>query len=351
MVDINLFDDEEEKEGKREKDWDSVAPKQEGKRGESFKDELNLDDDLGGPASLGDQALLGDEEVVPELEETGAPGADGNYSFGTDSKKKKTPVYTYIVLVLAIVLLMAVIYFGVFSKKGITFKPIKQVKKPSLTYQSPNLKQLDSKDNQKTGVPVAGFTAGSMDVAKSICDDLTKQGQFGAVLLDGDRFYVEYVSILPGISPQIGKRMMVLLGIKEYKASPEERHVLDGKNTYWGVISGLCQKKPPTMTKTAAALWKSPDLFIDQVKTIAKQNNLPVIDVKKQSRTGTSNGREERFRMRVQCSRTQMISWLDQLKKIQPPYTVNTLFLVSTDYFDQKTNNVKLVLDVSINIG
>jgi hypothetical protein len=360
MVDINLFDDEEEKDSKRDKDWDSSAPKQDSKRGDSFKDDLNLDD-LGSPASLGDQTLLDDEDVVPELEDMGSTKGDAGDSVRSDSKKKKTPALTYILLVLMLGLLAVLLYFRVFAKKGGGFQPGKQAKKPSITYQSPDLKQPGSKsgktlpvsasrDSSRIGGFISGSAAGTMDVAKMIYSDLAKQDQFGAVLLDGDRFYVEYISNVPGSSSQIGKRIVSLLGIKDHKASPEERHLMEGKNTYWGVISGLCAKKTSISSKTESS-WKSSDLFIDQVKTLARQNSLPLMDVKKLSRAGATIGGEERFRMRIQCSRTQMMTWLDQLKKIQPSYAIQTLFLVSTDYFDPRMDNVKLVLDISINIG
>ncbi|HEX9933758.1 MAG TPA: hypothetical protein VGB38_01075, partial [bacterium] len=253
MVDINLFDEDEAQSGKRGKEWDSPPSKQENQKSEPFKDELSLDDDLGGTSSLGADTLLGDEEVVPELEGPGEVEPESGYKKGGEKKKKKTPAYQYVILIGLVIALVAYLYFNVFSKGGNQFTSFKRTKTPSISYQTPTQQQPGSLagkeptgigrtgaglDSGKVQPYIYGQTVNLIDVARTIYTDLSGQEQFGAVLLDGDRFYVEYVSVLPGVSPQVGKRLQTLLGVRDTRASPEDRHILDGKNTYWGVVSG-----------------------------------------------------------------------------------------------------------------
>jgi len=367
MVDINLFDEEEEKGGKQEKDWDSTLGNSESRKSDSFKDELNLDDDLGGPSALGDEALLG-EDVVPELEESEAKGKGEDYGYG-NIKKKKTPVYQYIVLVVLLLAAAAVFYFRVFSKMGGKAKSIKAIPKTALSDQPPSQKQPETlpgttrtgagrlgtkgmpADSSKFLPGVGGGSSDLIDVARAVFIELSKQEQFGAVLLDGNRFAVEYVSTTPGLSQQLGKRIQQLLGGSDFKTSPEERHRMGGKVTYWGVISGTLVKKPSTGIPSTTMKFSSSDQFVDQMKSLARQKRLTCVVDKKQLITGISDNRQAGFRVRVEGDQVQTLAWLDQLKKLQPICNVKTLFLVPMDYFDNQANKVKLVLDLSVSIG
>ncbi len=367
MVDINLFDEEEEKSGKKEKDWDSTLGNSEGHKSDSLKDELNLDDDLGGPSALGDAALLG-EDVVPELEEPEAKGQEEDYGYG-NIKKKKTPAYQYILLVVLLVAAAAVLYFSIFSKGGGKAKSVKTVPQKTLANQSPSQKQTEmspgttrrgsvrsgtvkmSADSNKFLLSAGGASSSLIDVARSVFNELSKQKQFGALLLDGDRFAVEYVSTTPGLSQQLGKRIQQLLGFSDFKTSPEERHRMDGKVTYWGVISGILMKKPMTGMLPSSTKFSSPDQFVDQMKNLARQNRLTCTVDKKQLITGISDNRQTGFRLRVEGDHIQTLAWLDQLKKFQPTCNIRTLFLVPMDYFDNQANKVKLVLDLSVSFG
>ena len=350
MVDINLFDDDEEKGGQREKEWDSTLGKKEDLKADAFKDELSLDDDLGEHPSLGDETLLGEEEVVPELKEP--EGKEEDYGYG-DVKKKKTPAYHYVILVLAVFVLFACVYFFILPKINSVnrIKSVDSLKKPSLTYQSPVNKQpVGISDSVKSLRSKSGTSICLIDAAKSVFDDLIKQEQFGAVLLDGERFAVEYVSTIPRVSQQMGKRIQMILGATDFKASPEERHTLDGKVTYWGVISGTIRKKFDLIQNTPIK-FATYEQFVEQMKGTARQNNLSSVDVKKQPSTGFGDSRLTGFRIRVEGRRMEAMTWLEQLKKYQPNCNVKILFLVPLEYYDQKASRIKLVLDLSVSLG
>lgn len=354
MVDINLFDEEDDKAGKKEKDWDSTLGKAEGPKSDSFKDELSLDDDLGS-SSLGDEGLLGEEEVVPELEEAESPDNEDKHKSG-GSKKKKTPASYYLILAVAVIAAAVYTYMTVKSKGGKIPKTTSSIK-TSIAYQSPSTMPSATRpgmgrtgtDSAKIGFAGSGVSSGLIDLAKTVFGDLSKQEQFGAVLMDGDRFAVEYVSSNPAVSKEMGKRIQGLMGSTNYIYSPELRHQIDGKTTYMGVISGVIEKKGTSGTKPSVAQFTNSNQFEDQVKGFAKQNNLSGVDVRKLY--GTQATGQIEYRLRVEGSHTQAMGWLEQMKKIQPPSKIKTLLIVPMDYSDRKANNIKVVLDLSVSVG
>jgi hypothetical protein len=356
MVDINLFDDEEEKSGKRENDWDSTPDKPEGKKPESLKDDLNLDDDFGNTASLGDETLLGEEEVVPELDDSESKGTGGDYGSRSSKKKKTQPVY-FVILALFFVIAVVYVYFMTQSRKGGGRKTLSSKQTASLT--KPGSVSTARKGAGRTGASADSIRSvaatgakltGPIELAKTVFDDLSRQSQFGAILLDGERFAVEYVTDSPGGSQEMGKRIQKIIGISEFKSSPEEKHTLNGRTTYWGVISGTIAVKPVPGFQTTSAKFATADQFAEQVKGLAKQNKLAFVDVKNRF-SGPSETRNAGFRLRGEGGKSQVLAWLEQISKFQPNCSVRTLFLVPMDYFDQKANNIKLVLDVSITLG
>jgi len=369
MVDINLFDDDAEEAGKKEKEWDSPPGKKEGPGSEALKDELSLDDELGSPGALGDDKLFGDEESIPDLEESESQG--GNEEFGyRDSKKKKTPIVYYIILLGVVIAAVVYVYFFVLHRG-----PRSRTVSPTATVKQPVLGRDGSTPGQPAALPGTGSPAGGrtdtrastadslrrltavgtetslIDVTKIVLDDLSRAEQFGAVLLDGNWFAVEYVSSVSGVVQQMGGRIQSLLDASAFKASPEERHRIGSKVTYWGVISGTIGKRFALRPEPTSVRFTSAEQFTEQLRTLARQNRMNVVDIRKQYLPGAESARQVAFRLKAEGGRPDAVAWLDQIKKLQANCRIRTLFLVPVEYFDQKAGRVKVVLDVTAAIG
>jgi len=365
MVDINLFKEEEEE--KRER-----APTS--KKGREFEDDLGedleLEKELSG-SSLSDEELLSDE-ALPDFEEP-EEKEEEDYEFG-EAKEKKSSLFVWILLVIVVV--SAALYLFVLQPKQI--KP-KQMTTP-FPHEPPVDEKLAQEQKQRTGEAVEkigtitapqdsspssrvaammdkepfkilGSIETSVEASKIVLQDLTSRGQFGAVLISGNRFIVEYVSETPNVARPMGYKIQTLLGASSHKVSPEDRHRTSGRIYYYGVVSGDLPQKPSKGTVTPARQFATVDSFIEGVKSLTKQNRLITQEVQKLSESSGKGVRQVSVRMKIEGGKAQAVAFLDSLIGFQGNCSIAKLLLVPLDYSDFEASQVKLVLDFYVTLG
>jgi len=364
MVDINLFKDDED-----EKDWKPTPGEGEELEGNRQED-LEFEEDVWETPALGDEDILGDEETIPDFEEPGEIEEEEDYEFG-DVKKKKTSVWLWFLM--GIVLVCASLYLFVLQPRQIGIKRLTTyvTKKPSEAgkrveeIQERGLDRdaalVDSSGVDRSGQVAAmvdsdysramGSVSTAVEASRAVFEDLTRHGQFGAVLLTGDRFFVEYVSETPGVAKAMGHRIQTLLGASGFKVSPEERHRTAGRIHYWGVVSGELPQKARGAARTPVQRFATAESFIEGIKGFVLQHRLTVRGLQKLSESSEEGTRQTCIRVKVEGSKTHALDFLESLKGFQGNYGLAKLLLVPSNYSDFKANQVKLVLDFLVSVG
>jgi len=352
MVDINLFKEDDE-----EKDREATPGEGE-KLGGHREEELGAGEDIWETSPLDDEDLFDEEEAVPDFEEPDEGEQEEDYEFGDIKKKKTSPLLW---LLLGVVLIAAALYLFVLQPRQIGIKRLttRVTQKPSEEIQERGVDQGpalgDSSDVVRPGQvatmvvtdpsKVMGSVANAVDAARGVFNDLTQHNQFGAVLLTGDRFFVEYVSETPGVAKAMGHRIQTLLGVSGFQVSPEERHRTAGRIHYWGVVSGELSKRSSGMARSSAQRFATTDSFIGGIKGLVSQHQLTNRGVQKLSEVSEKGTRQISIRVRIEGDRTRALNFLESLKGFQGNYGLAKLLLVPSSYSDFRANQVKLVLD------
>jgi hypothetical protein len=343
MVDINLF-----KEGEEEKEWDPIPQKEESPS--DGLDDFKFEDDNKSPA-LDDKSLL--DEGFESAEEPQEKSSEEAYDFGPDEQKKKTSIWTWVIL--GVVVIGAVSYLYLFQPKTpeIPKTVIPANLRPVAHRDSTTIKPDSSRINSPMGAeaartvsaPVAGGnrTAVFAVLTKTVIENLGQQGQFGTVLLNDDRFSVEYVSDTPGVSDAMAYRIKTLMGASEVTASPEERHKTAGAFHYWGVVSGAVPKTVPGAVAGQPKHYPSTELFIEALKAMIKENGLA-------ERGVTRSGPVDKpiVQIRAEGSRNGILQLLDALKRSPSNYLLDKLVGVPVDIADFEAVKMKLVLEFTV---
>ncbi len=368
MVDINLFDEEGKEKGKEQK----PAPE----KGDEF--DLNKDSELGGDFSetspLDDEEFLSDEEALSDFEKPEEEQEE--YEFGEDKRKKTSPVLW---LILGIVVVSAFVYLFIIQPRQMKTTKIATpiVRRPP----AGQLAQVPQKQGTaqpgvnaagaKEGKPSAGgaisnrittranrsssWVGGSIttfvEATKVVLEDLSSHNQFGSVLLDGNSFFVEYVSETPGAAKAMGYRIQTLLGASGYKVSPEERHRTEKRIHYWGVVSGKLPMRNLGAVQTTTKRFATVNSFIREIKGRVQQNGLKILGTQKLSRSSVNGVWMTPVRVKIQGSKMQTLTFLESLKRFQGNYGIAKLLVAPSDYSDFGANNVKCVLDFLVSVG
>ena len=350
MVDINLFKNGGG-EGEEEKEWDSKSP--EGNDFEDdLKDGLGFDEDLSTPESFDDSKLL-DEEPLPDFDEPDEENPrDGDYEFG-DVKEKKSSLWIWILMGIIVVTVMLYVFYIQPKQIAKSTKVVRAIKPPTIPPKTTADKGVASV-KQGEAKPVAGTPVGEspvgestdfpattyVDASKVIFEDLSAKAQFGAILLNGDQFLVEYVSETPGVADQMGQKIKTLLGIGTYKVSPEDRHRTAGKIYYWGIVSGqLAKAKEAKPVPPGSKKFASAGVFVQSIKDLAGKYNLETI---------VTTPVDSKVTIKIEGANSNVLQFLQSLKNMSGNYKLEKLFMSSLDYSDFSGNRLKLILDCQI---
>jgi hypothetical protein len=351
MVDINLIKDDEEKE------WEPDSPGADEFIGEATKDEMKLDPDekvpsfddvnLGGNAN---ESLLDDEE-----------SEDEQYGIKGNGKMKKSPMWLW--LLLGLVLVAVALYLFVLeprfskSRKAAAAGPRKRA--DSTQVAGGNKAGVPPQDSGRTALtqpgsgrptalPESGSISYFIESSKSIFEQLTRSGQFGAVLITASRFFVEYVSQTPNAGSQIGNQVQALLGASKFTASPEEKHRTAGKMFYWGVVSGDLPKSYQRDNSIVAKQFSSLDGFVEGLRTFVRQYPLNIRSVQKLPSGSDRGQKQTNVRIIIDGSKTNGLLFLKTLQGFQGNFALDKLLIAPATYSDFTADKMKIVLDFMV---
>ena len=317
MVDINLFE-EEVTPGKKDKPSEPSSRREDKRSGDGLKDDdFNFDDDLSEPSL--DQFQ---PEMEPVFEDDKTGSRRGKDPSGGSKTKKTSPTFL-IIVVLAAMAVVAVIQFMIPSpqmeKRGKAVS-VHRPGAPGVQTIADSAKVAGQRILQKAdlgggpsaaglGSVTSGQTVHFVEAAKTVVDYLGKNNQFVALLLKGDRFYVEYGSETRGAADAVGQKIQALLKAEGFKASPEDRHrIVDGVR-FCGVISGTLPRQVPAGlgATPAATVWNA-DSFVDKLNSLMKEKGLRSGKVQKFQEFPMAGVRQTPIRLRVEGARKEAMS-------------------------------------------
>jgi hypothetical protein len=248
MVDINLFEDDEEQLGKKEKSGDTQGKKEGGLSGDSLKeDDFSFDED----------------PVESSLDPFDEPGIRPEFNGDTASRPKsakgggKPQKVSPVLIGLGVLVAAGAIYMQFFMSRPKTTTVPRRL---PLTKTVPVKRDSTRLTPGRTSVspvsaPVGSIGAASsqtakyVDVTKAVLDKLGRERQFVVLLLKGDQFFIEYASPARGTSGNIGKQIQNMIGAEGFTASREEQKKVREETMYFGVISGKLPAIPPPPLK------------------------------------------------------------------------------------------------------
>jgi len=330
MVDINLFEDDDEQLGKKEKTGDPSGKKESGLSGDSLKeDDFNFDEDPAG-ASLDP---FDESEIKPEFR---TEDADRQISSrGTGKAKKVSPV----IIVLGVVVLAVVVYMQFFMS---TPKSVPQPKQPRPIIPA-------KIDTAKVGIIAIGEASSQtvkyIEITKSILENLGRDGNFGVLLLKDDRFFVEYAAVKRGLSETIGKKVQNMIGADGFTVSREEKHTVRETVWYFGVISGKLPSMKPAVPKAQQI---TANQFIEQLKNLGNQKGLSNSKIQKFSAYSRNMKLQTPVTFRAEGNRQNAVAFLESCKILQGNYELLTLLVAPLEIADRQANNVKLIVDFAV---
>jgi hypothetical protein len=328
---------------------------------ESLDDALGFNEDISQNQESGGDSLMDDD--IPDLEEDEVSNDDGDYDFGSSKGKRISPVF------LLIIGLLAAFVFIMFLKPNLIPLSIFQSRKPAATSaktgvkSSKNRVQPGTKGAQKSGVqPGAASDTGAVksspvqsgisnnsvtmvDMSIKILADLSTQGQFGAVILEKDRFTAEYAAGTPGSSDAFGKRLQKLTGVAAVSTSPEDRLTANSKTVYLGVISGRFNQKNMPINGKA---FLNEDEFQKIIKSKIQEQGLYLDSFKKRSSLSVSSQQQLNYEIVTEGEKEKTTAFLNQLKALSGGWQLQKLRIAPSDLDDYTAKKVKTVLDITI---
>jgi hypothetical protein len=343
MVDINLFEDEEEQLGKKEKSGDTPGKKEGGLSGDSLKeDDFSFDED---PVESSLDPF--DEPGIrPEFndENAGRPKS----SKGGGKPQKVSPVLIGLgVLVVAVAVYMQ--FFMSTPKNKTVLKTLPLTRTVPVKRDSTG---LPTGGTAVSPVSTAGSVGGAsnqtvkyVDVAKAILDKLGREKQFVVLLLKNDQFFIEYASRSRGASGTIGKQIQSIIGAEDFTASREEQKKVREEAMYFGVISG---KLPAVLPPANKAQKVTPEQFIEQLKTQMSQKGLNNTKIQKFSEYSRDSKLQTPVSLRAEGARNNVVAFLEALKSMPGNYELRTLIVVPQDIEDLQANQLKMVVDFAV---
>ncbi|MBN2104356.1 hypothetical protein JW835_09990 [bacterium] len=330
---------------------------------ESLDDALGFDEDLPGD-DLDDESLMGED--LSDLDEGEAGFDDDDYVLGGGQRRKVSPLLWLFMLIVVVAAAIYIFRPELFSLPGSLTK--KSVTKTSGKATQPRGERAGSQSRPtqagQPGVAVtdsaaaSGAQPGSISSAPvSLCllastkifNDLTAQGQFAMLMVDKDRFTVEYASNSKGVSETFGQRLKNLAGADSYIASPEDMHTINGQPVYFGVISGkIPSEKPGRATGSSFA---TESAFINAIKTKIQQQGLKEIGQKKRSSQPLGMQQQVNYEWILEGDRTKVLSFLQSLNTLQGNWEPVKIRISPAVLNDFKAQKAKLVLDLMATIG
>jgi hypothetical protein len=344
MVDINLFEDEEEQLGKKEKSGDTQGKKEGGLSGDSLKeDDFNFDED----------------PVESSLDPFDEPGIRPEFNEDTASRPKsakgggKSKKVSPVLIGLGILVVAGAVYMQFFMSRP---KPTAVPTRLPLTNPVAGNRDSTRLTPGGTAVSPVSTPAGSIgaassqtakyvDVTKTILDKLGREGQFVVLLLKGDQFFIEYASPSRGTSGIIGKQIQNMIGAEGFTASREEQKKVREKTVYFGVISGKLPAIPPPVMKAQKV---TAEQFIENLKTQMNLKGLNNTKVQKFSEYSRESKLQTPVNLRAEGTRNNVVAFLEALKLAQGNYELLTLIVVPQDISDLQANQLRLVLEFAV---
>lgn len=396
MVDINLFNDDEDDEKKDDNLESQDNPKeQNGNLEEEFGfgegDELsgNLDDELGEDLdddiekdledgldeepSLDDDDLLGEEEV-PILDDAEETAGDKDYSFG---EMKKKGVSLFLLIILGIVAISAAGYHFVIEPKinslkklqnEISTNKVADVSKIIKQKQEDLAAQIDTseaadvekvtKDSAirvSSGIKTSEYIDKTklpaiITVSEKIISGMADNDQLGTVIIDmdGKSFRVGYASEKSNISTAVANRIKNLLNIKECKVSPEEKYKTNGNVRYWGVVSGKFPEDLKFEGLGENKSFVSGESLIKWLKGQVKDYKLTFEQSEIFPARKVSGKTNIPVRIKIRGDRKLVIDYLAVLYRFSGKYTIDKLIITSANSADFSAKEIKSVIDLTL---
>jgi hypothetical protein len=394
MVDINLFDDEpeDEKQENDDQSFDNLDTGEDLDLGDDLTDDLESDfntsggdDDLGGfqddeEAGGGedsiDEALGFDEEFSKEQElepddlmeeeftelDDEAELDSDDYDYGGGGHKQVTPLI-WVIVFLAVVVIAFVFYrdpiMALFTSKT------KLATKTKITQTTPPKTQITPGSQTTSGsgsaVPadtsarssaaaMQGVAAPLLNVSVRLFDELSSKGQFNMMMVDNDRFAVEYVADVRGSSASFAQRVKTLVNATAVVASPEDAHSVNGKMVYFGVISG---KLDPDMMKRkySGPVFSDETRFINAIKSQIQQYGLKESGYLKRSSRQEGSQTKSNYEFVIEGDRIKAITFIKSLNSVQGAWEPVKIRLSPVNLNDFSAQQVKLVLDLAAFTG
>jgi hypothetical protein len=346
MVEINLFEDEEGQPAKHDKSGDSPLRRDDDLTGDSAKsDDFGFDDELTEPSL--DQF---DSDIEPEFVPDGPRGSKSKKSRGGGGSKQVSPLIWALLGLMVIAVAGFLMFPKLFAPKaGKTGAAV--IRRPTpRTVRTPGDSVRTPAARPGTALPAAGAraagpTAKYVESAKAVVENLGKDGQFVALLLKGDQYFVEYATASRGGQEAMGKRIQGLLGADAFKASPEDRHKVSGSDRYFGVISG---RMPVAKNPAAAGTKIDAEAFKTRLNALVAEKGLTQTKILKVSEVTLNGKLQTPIRLRTEGSRANAMAFLEGLKTLPVNGEMSKLLVAPTDISDLAAAKVKLVLDFAV---
>jgi hypothetical protein len=394
MVDINLFDDEpeDEKQENDDQSFDNMDSGEDLDLGDDLTDDLESDfnategdDDLGGfqdDEETGggedsiDEALGFDEEFskeqdlepddlmeeeFTELDDEAELDSD-DYDYGGGGHKQITPII-WVIVFLAVLVIAFVFYrdpiIALFSSKtNLTNRTKMTQTTPPKTQITPGSQTAGSSGAAVPADTSARSSAAAMqsvavpllNVSVRLFDELSGKGQFNMMMVDNDRFAVEYVTDVKGSSESFAQRVKTLVNATALIASPEDAHSVNGKMVYFGVISG---KLDPDMMKRkySGPVFSDETRFINAIKSQIQQFGLKESGYLKRSSKQEGSQTKSNYEFIIEGDRIKTITFLKSLNSVQGAWEPVKIRLSPVNLNDFSAQQVKLVLDLAAFTG
>ncbi len=404
MVDINLFDDEpEEEQGQDDQSFDNIdddsgelslnddlgddlgnafeedlSPDlggglEEDSPGgsfddglgsdESIDDALGFDDDFTESDNLDEGAMM--EEDLSGLDDDMGIMDEEDYDFGSGGAQKNMK-WVWAALIIVGLAIVVILYKDmIFSMINGSPEPApkttrvtRAAKVPAGTRPAGGAAQPAASAVDSTGTP-AGTTAGLpavktqnqlTGVSIKLFNELSSKDQFNMMIVDKDRFAVEYASTISGAAGTFADRIKTLTEAAAVVSSPEDAHTVNGTTYYFGVISG--KFNPSGMASALkGAGFQNDDAFVNTVKSRIQQQGLGLTSQKKRSSQTNGGQNQSNFEFVVEGEKAKAVSFLRSLGAMGGAWEPLKIRISPTDLNDFSADRVKLVLDVRALVG
>jgi hypothetical protein len=394
MVDINLFDDEpeDEKQESNDQSFDNLDSGEDLDLGDDLTGDLESDFNAsGGEGDLGgmlddeesgggedsiDEALGFDEDLSEEQElepddlmeeeftelDDDAELDSDDYDYGGGGHKQVTPLI-WVIVFLAVVVIAFVFYrdpiMALFTSKTKlatktritqTAPPKTQVTPRGQTAGSMGSAAQADTSAQSTAAAVQGAATPLLNVSTGLFDELSGKGQFNMLMVDNDRFAVEYVANVRGSAESFAQRVKTLVNATAVVASPEDAHSINGKTVYFGVISG---KLDPNVMKRkySGAAFSDETRFINGIRSQIQEYGLKESGYLKRSSRQEGSQTKNNYEFVIEGERIKVITFLKSLNSLQGAWEPVKIRLSPVNLNDFTAQQVKLVLDLAALTG